>query len=144
LAQRRPDLALTGIDIDRGVLSIAQRRLKSAILICGNVAEVPLKDGSADFIFSTIMFHHLERELKIKAFKEAMRLRKDSGHFYLCDFSLPTNVLGRLVVKTLGSLEQGVKSQARGELLEIANGIGLRAVELRRYLGSIALYEISR
>ena len=48
----RPDLALTGVDIDPRMLSIARRRLPSAILVRGSIDAVPLEDGSAVVVIS--------------------------------------------------------------------------------------------
>src|SRR5260221_8976999 len=50
LAQRRPDLSLTGIDIDEAMLSIARRRLPQARLVRGSIEAVPLDDKSADIV----------------------------------------------------------------------------------------------
>jgi ubiquinone/menaquinone biosynthesis C-methylase UbiE len=79
LARRRSDLSLTGVDIDQRMLSIARRRLPRARLLQGSIDEVPIEDKSADMVISSMVFHHLKRQVKQGAFREAMRILKPRG-----------------------------------------------------------------
>ena len=115
LARRRPDLSLTGVDIDEAMLSIARRRLPRARLLKASIDAVPIEDKSADLVISSMVFHHLERETKQGAFREAKRILKPGGLFLLCDFSVPVNKRGAWLVRWFGKLESGVARQATGE-----------------------------
>lgn len=120
LARRRPDLLLTGIDIDPAMLAIARRRLPQATLVQSSIDATPIDCQSADIVISSMVFHHLPRQLKQRAFREAKRIAKPGGHFLLCDFSTPTTKGGAWLARWFGKLERGVAQQADGELLEIA------------------------
>lgn len=142
LAHRRPDLSLTGVDIDETMLSIARRRLPRARLLRGSIDEVPIEDKSADFVISSMVFHHLKRQTKQGAFREAKRILKPGGLFLLCDFSTPVNKRGAWLVRWFGKLESGVARQATGELLEIAASESMMMVPRWTRVGCITQHEI--
>jgi ubiquinone/menaquinone biosynthesis C-methylase UbiE len=142
VARRRPDLSLTGVDIDPAMLSIARRRLPQAKLLPGSVDAVPIEDKSADVVFSSMVFHHLKHPLKQAAFREARRIVKPGGLFLLCDFSVPVNKRGAWLVRWFGKMERGVARQATGELLEIAVGESMTIVPRWTRVGCITQYDV--
>lgn len=142
LALRRPDLLLTGIDIDPAMLSIARRRIPQAKLLEGSIDAVPVPDKSADTIFSSMVFHHLKQGLKQAAFREAKRILKPGGVFLLCDFSVPVNKPGAWLSRWFGKLEGGVARQATGELLEIGASESMTLVPRWSRIGCITQYEV--
>lgn len=142
LAKARPDLEVTGVDIDAKMLSIAGRRLPQARLVQASIAAVPLEDQSADLILSSLVFHHLDHDLKHGALQEANRILKPGGVFLLCDFSVPTTKLGRAINYWFGKVETGVKDQSDGELLEIGERASLRLMPQWTHLGCITQFEI--
>jgi ubiquinone/menaquinone biosynthesis C-methylase UbiE len=142
LAQRRPNLSLAGVDIDPAMLSIARRRLPQARLLEGSIDAVPIDDQSADLVFSSMVLHHLNHQLKEAAFREAKRVLKPAGTFLLCDFSVPVNKRGRWLARSFGKMEHGVARQAAGELLEIATGESMAIVPRWTRVGCITQYEV--
>ena len=143
LARLRPDLSLTGIDIDERMLSIARRRLPHARLLQGSIDAVPIEDQSADVVISSMVLHHLERPIKQGAFREAKRILKPDGQFLLCDFSVPVNKRGEWLVRWFGKLEHGVARQGSGELQEIAASEALTMAPRWTRLGCITQHEIT-
>lgn len=114
LANARADLSLVGVDIDERMLAIARSRLPKARLLQASINTVPLEDGSADVVMSSMVFHHLNRQIKQGAFREAKRILKPTGLLLLCDFSVPVNRRGAWLVRWFGKMETGVASQGRG------------------------------
>lgn len=125
LANARADLSLVGVDIDGRMLAIARSRLPKARLLQASINAVPLEDGSADVVMSSMVFHHLKRQIKQGAFREAKRVMKPTGLLLLCDFSVPVNRRGAWLVRCFGKMETGVASQGAGELLELGAAEGL-------------------
>lgn len=142
VAKRRPDLSLTGVDIDERMLSIARRRLPRAKLLRGSIDAVPIEDKSADVVISSMVFHHLNRQIKQGAFREAKRILKPGGLFLLCDFSVPVNKRGAWLVRWFGKMETGVARQGAGELLELAASESLTMVPRWTHRGCITQHEI--
>lgn len=142
LAKIRPDLAMTGVDIDARMLSIVRRRLPQTRLVQASIASVPLEDQSADLVMSSLVFHHLDHELKRGAFREAKRILKPGGVFLLCDFSVPTTRLGRAINYWFGKVETGVKDQGAGELLQLGQVMALQMESRWTQLGCITQYEV--
>lgn len=142
LEVERPDLTLTGVDIDPRMLSVARRRLPRVRLVHGSIDAVPLEDESADVVISSMVFHHLPHEVKLGAFGEAKRILKSNGLFLLCDFSTPANGYGSWLVRWFGKLEPGVARQGAGELLEIAESASLKMLPRWTRIGCITQYEI--
>lgn len=142
LARSRSDLALTGVDIDRGMLSISRRRLPAANLLRASIDAVPIDENTADVVFSSMVFHHLPQQVKKGALLEANRILKPGGTFFLCDFAVPVNRLGAWIVRAFGRFEAGVATQGTGELMEIARSGSLTIVPRWTRLGCITQHEI--
>lgn len=142
LARRRPDLSLTGVDIDDAMLSIARRRLPRARLLKASIDAVPIDNNSADLVFSSMVFHHLVDQVKQGAFREAIRILKPGGLFLLCDFSVPINKRGTWLTRWFGKLEPGVARQATGELMQIAASESMLIVPRWTRVGCITQHVI--
>jgi ubiquinone/menaquinone biosynthesis C-methylase UbiE len=142
LAQRRPDLSLTGVDIDEAMLSIAKQRLPQVRFLQGSIDAVPVDDKSADIVISSMVFHHLPREVKHGALREANRILKPEGLFLLCDFATPVNRRGAWLAGWFGKVESGVAHQAAGELLEIAASESMTMAPRWTRVGCITQHEV--
>jgi ubiquinone/menaquinone biosynthesis C-methylase UbiE len=142
VAAKRPDLVLVGVDIDEQMLAISRRRLPGARLLQGSVAAVPIEDASVDVVVSSLVFHHLPREVKQGAFREARRVLKPDGLFFLCDFSMPTTRPSAWLVGLFGKFESGVASQATGELRELAEAESFSIAPRWTRWGCVTQHEI--
>lgn len=142
LAVQRPDLSLTGVDIDEAMLSIAKRRLPRVRFLQGSIDAVPIDDKSVDMVISSMVFHHLPREVKHGALREAKRILKPEGSFLLCDFATPVSRRGAWLARWFGKLEPGVARQAAGELLEIAASESMTMTCCWTRVGCITQHEV--
>jgi ubiquinone/menaquinone biosynthesis C-methylase UbiE len=86
LAQK--GITVSGIDISRNALALARKQLEDsglgariAEMVEGSVAKTPFPDASFDGIFEALVFQHLSREDRLKAFAEVRRVLKPGGVF---------------------------------------------------------------
>lgn len=142
ISRLRPDLSLTGVDIDERMLTTARRRLPDARFLQGSIDAVPIEDQTADIVISSMVFHHLEPPIKQGALREARRILKRGGLFLMSDFSKPINRRGAWLIRWFGMVEQGVARQGAGELQEIVASENLIMAPRWTRLGCITQHEI--
>jgi len=89
LKQRFPDSDVQGVDIDPKIKSIAEYKLNKAgihaplFLYDGN--KLPFEDNSFDKIYSSLVFHQLDRITKLKCLLEINRILKSNGELIIGD-----------------------------------------------------------
>jgi ubiquinone/menaquinone biosynthesis C-methylase UbiE len=94
LGALRPDARLLGVDPDERMLDQARRKatrsrhaaVRAARWERGFAQELPLADGSADLVCSSLMFHHLEPEGRTEMLAEVRRVLRPGGQLVLADF----------------------------------------------------------
>ncbi|OGO78980.1 MAG: methyltransferase type 11 [Clostridiales bacterium GWB2_37_7] len=90
-----------GVDVDKKILEIAQKKLDVADLDINlslyDGLTLPYESKSFDKVLSSLVFHHLNREKKINALKEIYRVLKDDGELYILDFGKAPNILVRIL-----------------------------------------------
>ena len=52
---------------------------------------MPYEDESFDRVVSSLFFHHLTRENKLKTLREVKRILKSNGELNIADWGLPAN-----------------------------------------------------
>jgi ubiquinone/menaquinone biosynthesis C-methylase UbiE len=88
--QRNENTKLTGIDIDPKVKSIAEHKIKklgfdiTLDLYDGNT--FPYSENSFDKVFSSLVFHQLDKETKLSCLKEIYRVLKPNGQLIIGDW----------------------------------------------------------
>lgn len=91
LKSRHPDIEMIGLDPDPKILRRAQRKARRAHatldLIRGFSDTIPLPDESVDTVFSSFMFHHLERHEKSNTLRALVRVLRPGGNLLLLDFA---------------------------------------------------------
>jgi ubiquinone/menaquinone biosynthesis C-methylase UbiE len=88
LAQRRPDLHLTGVDLSADMVTAANRNLSPyrgrADVRVGDVTSLPVPDGSFDLIVSSLSLHHWDDPQA--AVPELARVLRPGGRLCIYDF----------------------------------------------------------
>lgn len=142
LRRRRPDLRLTGTDIDPAMIAIAQHKARdqNIAFAVASIDHQELPDQSCDIAISSMMFHHLPHEVKQGALREVRRILKTGGIFLLCDFSVPDRKRWWLSIKFWQYIEPEIIPQLEGELLTIAKEAGATIETLQTFYSCIALH----
>ena len=137
-----PNADLVGIDPDKKILKLAERKLEQAgvkaRLVQGFAQELPFPSESFDLVISTLVFHHLPAQVKRQATREIYRVIKEKGRFLLADLGKPNSTLSRLLLE-LGSLFDGpgnMKDNIEGNLPLLLQEAGFKVEEIEaRYRG---------
>jgi ubiquinone/menaquinone biosynthesis C-methylase UbiE len=93
----QPQVAVIGIDGDAKILEIAKTKAKESDVEIrfdeGMSFDLPYENESFDRVVSSLFFHHLTRENKLKTLREVKRVLKSNGEFHIADWGLPANSL---------------------------------------------------
>ena len=145
-----PAIDLIGVDADPRVLKKARRKTESAgVSMTFDQAlsfSLPYADNSFDQVLSTMFFHHLTWDDKIRSVREVYRILKPGGHFYVADWGAPANRLMRLLFLTVQVLDSfaTTKDHIAGRLPELFSGQGFVEVQqpqsVNTIYGTVALY----
>lgn len=142
-----PDARVTGLDGDPKILEIARSKISaSGLEITLDEAmsfDLPYDDSSFDRVFSSIMFHHLTHEEKIRTLKEVFRVTKPGAELHLADFGKPHNFIMFLISLVMRLFEE-TEDNIKGMLPDMFRNAGFSDVqETARFasiFGTISLY----
>ena len=88
-----PDVEVVGVDPDEKALARATRKAQrfgaNIQFDRGFSDRLDYPDASFDRVFSSFMFHHLERDEKARTLREIRRVLKADGGLHLLDFAGP-------------------------------------------------------
>lgn len=93
MALRRPDLAITGIDLSETMLRAARERVRGAGLkrrvrvLTGSARKIPCPRSSFDLVVSNSLLHHLPDP--VPAFDEIARVLARGGRVFIRDLRRP-------------------------------------------------------
>lgn len=113
IAERRPDLRVHGVDLERGMVEVARGRAGQAnvsdrvTFTVADLADLPLPDDSVDLIVSTVSLHHWTDVGAVIA--SLGRVLRPDGRMWIYDIRLvraggvraAASDLGRRVDRTL-------------------------------------------
>jgi ubiquinone/menaquinone biosynthesis C-methylase UbiE len=148
--EREPRAAIHGIDADPDMLERAREKAEAAgadlDLVAGSATELPYEAESFDVVLSSLVFHHLDREAKEAAAREAARVLKPDGRFLLADWGTPSDPLMRGLFLTIQLVDgfQTTSDHVAGRLPSILRSGFEEVVERDRYrtaTGSLVILE---
>lgn len=134
---------VTGLDGDPAILKQARAKTQRAGVEInfneGMSFALPYADASFDRVLSSLFFHHLTRENKLKTLSEAHRVLKPGGELHIADWGTPDNLLMK-VGSFLVQKFDGVKTTAdsfNGLLPKFVKQTGFVAVEETLHFNSL-------
>ncbi len=105
-----PEAEVVGLDPDPKALARARRKAEAAGVAIrfdeGFANELPYPDASFGRVFSSLMFHHLEREAKLATLRELRRVIAPGGSLHLLDFGPPRSRLARALAHVFHGVDE--------------------------------------
>jgi ubiquinone/menaquinone biosynthesis C-methylase UbiE len=124
-----PDAEVVGLDPDPKALARAKRKAERANVSIqfdqGFSDSLPYDDRRFDFVFSSMMFHHLKLDVKEKTLREVRRVLKPGALFAMLDLRKPESSAGRLLSSLFHSNEI-LKDNSETHILKLLNDAGLQ------------------
>lgn len=84
------DIRGYGLDVSENMIAIAKEKNPKFSFVTGDSAQLPYENGSMDVIMACMAYHHFPEQEKFR--KEALRVLKPGGSFYICDPRFPMPV----------------------------------------------------
>lgn len=125
----------------------AQRRQLPARFLTGVAEQLPFPEASFDLVVNSMFTHHLDTELKKRAFAEMFRVLRPGGGLVTADVDRPTTLTGRLLGWGARYLlvQRELVDNLRGELPAMMNAAGFRAVRRRDHVyGLVSFFSAMR
>jgi ubiquinone/menaquinone biosynthesis C-methylase UbiE len=122
--KKYPKVQFIGIDPDKKVLLRAKERLDRAQLSVelkeAFAESLPISSESVDVCFSTLAFHHMPNETKLKAMQEIYRILKPNGIIVIADFGKTKSVLFKMLhlFEKLEHLEGNLQGFIEKQIIE--------------------------
>lgn len=93
-----PNATIVGIDVSEESIKQAQKKeLPNTSFSAFNGLKIPFEKEQFDFVFTSMVFHHVEHHLHAEILLEIKRILKQGGRFYNFEHN-PNNPLTRKVV----------------------------------------------
>ncbi|CAH9017912.1 class I SAM-dependent methyltransferase [Candidatus Nitrosacidococcus sp. I8] len=131
---------IIGIDPSPQMISLAQKKslqLQSTAKFKLEVIEnLPFPDRSFDLVLSSLMFHHLPTDLKLKGLQEIYRVLRPDGRFLGADIGKPKYSLWWLVLWPY-LIIPNIATNIKGEIPNYLNQAGFEKTETLGYWFSL-------
>lgn len=125
-----PEAAVTGLDGDETVLSIAGSKAAQANLQIdwdhALAYDLPYPSETFDVVVSSLVTHHLARAEKGRAFEEVYRVLRPGGSFHILDFGRPFSLLTRIQAAVMKNLEE-TRDNFEGQIVPILKRAGFKS-----------------
>jgi len=154
IKKRFPGIKIYAVDADAEILQMAGEKAaqNNAEIIFQKTFSDDLSyaDDSFDRVFSTLFFHHLTLESKLKTFREIVRVLKPGGEFHLADYALPRDKAQFILSKSVRIIDgyDSTRDNLRGRLKLLMEESGFAEVERTGYfktiLGTIRLFKAKK
>ena len=109
LKEAAPLADVVGLDGDPGVLKIASEKVRESFLNIGldegMSFDLPYQNRYFDRVVSSLFFHHLTTENKVKTLGEIKRVLKPGGEFHIADWGKPSSYFMRLSSRLIQLLD---------------------------------------
>lgn len=150
IKKAHPETDVVGLDADAKALEIAKAKAAKAQvgiqLNQGMCFRLPYPDDSFDRVLSSLVFHHLCRELKLGTLREVFRILRPGGQLHVADWGKPSSRMMRLAFLMVQMLDgfATTTDNVRGLLPEFFRGTGFQDVDesaqFMTLFGTLSLY----
>ncbi|MCP4159813.1 MAG: methyltransferase domain-containing protein [Deltaproteobacteria bacterium] len=138
-----------GIDAAGKMISAARKkRGNTACKFEAMAAEsLSFENETFDSIVSSFFYHHIQFDLKQKAFAEAYRVLKPGGKLIIADMHIPTSFMGALTAHTSRWIlfQPQIGENIRGVLPELIENEGFSYPKtVENYLGYVTVFSANK
>ncbi len=141
--EHRPEIKITGIDIDKDILNKAKRKINQKNLdiklTVYDGEKLPFSDYSFDRVLSCLVFHHLETPVKKKILTELFRITKNGGQIFIADFGRSDSWFQRFLFNTIRGLDgyKPTSANAKGLMPLLIAEAGFKNTAIRKKFKTI-------
>jgi 2-polyprenyl-3-methyl-5-hydroxy-6-metoxy-1,4-benzoquinol methylase len=154
IKQNQPRAKVTGIDADPEIIAIASRKARKAkVSVQFDQAlsyHLPYPAAQFDRVFSTMFFHHLAWQDKVRTTQEVFRVLKPGAELHLADWGRAANICMRGLFLTVQLLDGFINTQdhVQGKLITLFEQNGFVDVSqwqsFNTIYGTIAVYRATK
>jgi SAM-dependent methyltransferase len=154
LKQSQPQAKVIGLDGDPHALRIARAKARAAAMDVafdeGLTSALPYEAGDFDRVVSSLVFHHLSHEDKLRTLREALRVLRPGGQLHVADWGKAANVIMRAAFFGVQLLDgfATTTENVQGALPTLFASAGFIDVQQTAHFatvfGSLALYRANK
>jgi ubiquinone/menaquinone biosynthesis C-methylase UbiE len=142
-----PEASVVGLDGDGKVIELGRKKVAvsglNIVLDEGRAFALPYAGDAFDRVLSSLLFHHLSREDKVRTLGEVRRVLRPGGEFHIADLGKPANPLAYVISLVMRHLEEA-SDGIQGRLLAMLQDASFERVrESARFMtvfGTLSVY----
>ncbi len=140
IKQQYPFMQVTGIDVDEGILQIAEKKIGLGIqLRLYDGYKIPFPDNTFDKIVSSLVFHHITTINKKDILHELFRVVKPGGELHIADFGKASTLFTKIAFGIFRRMdgEENTRINSRGLLPTFIKEAGFTNVKETQYFNTL-------